>query len=133
MLTKPPVRPPSETLEADGVPVDGATGKPSLRRRLERLFADYGTVAIATYFGIFFCTWGGFASAIALGVHVDGAATGAGTIGAAWLATKVTQPLRIGATLVLTPVAARVWHRLRPRPAQVLAVSEPPPDPRDHQ
>jgi|GEM_PF-6865321 len=30
---------------------------------------------------------------------------------AAWLATKVTQPLRIGATFVLTPLVARLVRK----------------------
>lgn len=130
MLTKSSARTASDTLDGDQVgPVAATTvavpEKMTVRRRLERLFADYGTVAIVTYFVIFFTTWGGFAAAITFGINVDGAAAGAGTIGAAWLATKVTQPLRIGATVLLTPVAARVWHRVRPRPSRVVAVSEP--------
>lgn len=130
MVTQPPVRRSSETREAEDVvadtsPSEASKPKSSVRQRLERLFADYGSIAIATYFGIFFMTWGGFASAIALGIDVDGAAVGAGTIGAAWLATKVTQPVRIGATVLLTPLVARAWHRVRPRPARVVAVSEP--------
>lgn len=115
--------------ERETVDVVGERGDPpprsSVRRRLEQLFADYGAMAIVTYFGIFFLTWAGFAGAIVMGVDVEGAAAGVGTIGAAWLATKVTQPLRIGATVVLTPVAARAWHRIRPRPVRVVAVSQP--------
>jgi hypothetical protein len=126
MLNKPQAPTSSEALDTDR-PASGTadTPKPSLRRRLERLFSDYGSVAVVTYFGIFFCTWGGFAAAIALGVEVEGAAAGASTLFGAWLATKVTQPIRIGATIVATPFAARMWHRVRPRRARVVAVSEP--------
>ncbi|MBL4632374.1 MAG: hypothetical protein JKY56_00800, partial [Kofleriaceae bacterium] len=35
----------------------------------------------------------------------------AGTLLAAWLAAKLTLPLRIGATFVLTPIAAAVMHK----------------------
>jgi hypothetical protein len=128
MLTKPEVRTASEVVATDGVEARTTAGskpKSSIRQRLERLFADYGRVAIVTYFTIFFLTLGGFAIVITLGMHTDGTVGWAATLGAAWLATKVTQIPRIGATVVLTPVAARVWHRVRPRSARVVAVSEP--------
>ena len=68
-------------------------------------------MAIATYFAIFWLVFGGFAVAIATGVTVDSNAATAGTIGAAWVATKFTQPLRILATLVLTPLVGRLVTR----------------------
>ena len=125
-MTKP-TSPATETLPTDSVAAASATAMPktSIRQRLERLFADFGTVAIVTYFVIFFGTWAGFLAAITFGVEIEGVAAGAGSIGAAWLATKVTQPLRIGATLLLTPIVARVWHRMRPRASRVVAVSDP--------
>jgi hypothetical protein len=36
-------------------------------------------------------------------------------LGAAWLATKLTQPLRIAGTLALTPVIAAVLKKWRGR------------------
>lgn len=84
-------------------------------QKLKDHFAEYGGIAIATYFVIFALTWVGFAIAIGRGVAVDGAATDGSTIGAAYLATKATQPLRILATLAVTPFVAAVWHRIRPR------------------
>ncbi len=80
--------------------------------KLKEHFAEYGRIAIITYFTIFFATVAGFA--IAIGGSGEGAWAW-GTLGAAWLATKATQPLRIGATLAVTPVVAAVWHRLRGR------------------
>jgi hypothetical protein len=131
MMTKPPISPVSDALQPEPIVATSATtagvAKSSIRQRLERLFADYGPVAVVTYFVIFFGTWGGFAAALSFGIQMEGVAAGAGTIGAAWLATKVTQPLRIGATIVATPFAARLWHRLRPRPSRVVAASDPPP------
>jgi hypothetical protein len=38
-----------------------------------------------------------------------------GTFAAAYIATKLTQPLRIGATLVITPFIARLYERMRGR------------------
>lgn len=89
-----------------------------MKAKLEALFEEYGRIGILTYFTIFFGVLVGFAVAISAGVEVQSAAGGAGTLGAAYVATKVTQPVRIGATLVLTPLIARV---LRLRKAELSA------------
>jgi hypothetical protein len=82
--------------------------------RVQKLFADLGKIGIITYFVIFLGTWAAFAIAISSGFEVEGAAGSAGTIGAAWVATKVTQPIRIGATIVLAPLITAAWNKLRP-------------------
>ncbi len=87
--------------------------KPPLRQRLQELFATYGKVAVVLYFSIFGVVLGGFMLAIQAGVDVKGAAQGAGTFAAAYIATKVTQPVRIAATLALTPLVAHALERLR--------------------
>ena len=46
----------------------------------------------------------------------DGAASEGGTYFAAWLATKFTLPIRIAATLVLTPIVAAVIHKVQGKP-----------------
>lgn len=81
--------------------------------KLKKLVSEYGPVAIGTYLAIFALVLAGFAAAITLGFHVQSAAGTAGVLGAAYVATKVTQPLRIGATLVLTPLVAKVLSRFR--------------------
>ncbi len=86
--------------------------------------AEYGAVAIVTYLVIFASTWAGFALLIGLGWSVEGSAAGAGVLFAAWVATKATQLVRIGATVVLTPIVARAWHRIRPPETRVLASDE---------
>jgi hypothetical protein len=62
----------------------------------------------------------GFAIAIRAGVGgIEGADTAvgfAGILGVAWVAAKVTIPLRILATLALTPLLGRLTDRLRARP-----------------
>lgn len=111
-------------------PPSGLFGKAQAwwRRQSQRLkdhFAEYGWIAIAMYFVIFFLTWAGFAIAISSGLESDGSATDAGTIGAAWVATKTTQPLRIIATLAITPFVADLWFKIRPRkPAPTTKESE---------
>lgn len=82
-----------------------------MKERFKSLISEYGSIAFLVYLAIFVCTIVGFAAAISAGMDVEGAAETTGLWGAAWLATKLTQPLRIAATAVLTPLVAAVWHR----------------------
>src|SRR5687767_12986478 len=79
---------------------------PPMRKRLESLLAEYGTTALVIYLVIFALTLAGFFVAIRFGWRTTSAGGQAGTLAAAWVATKLTQPIRIGATLVLTPFVA---------------------------
>jgi len=83
------------------------------REKLKALLAEYGRVALYTYLGLFLVVFAGFALAIAAGVEVESAQGGAGVLGMAYVATKVTQPIRIAATLGLTPLVASAINRLR--------------------
>lgn len=88
--------------------------KPPLSQRLKDLTVEYGSIAVWTYFGIFALALLGFAMAIQLGFHSSTATGKLGVWGAAYLATKLTQPLRIAATLALTPLVmkfSRQWKR----------------------
>lgn len=98
--------------------------KPSLKERMKGLYDEYGKIAIAIYFAIFFLVIAGFAVAIQMGFKVEGADESSGlglaaTLGAAWVAAKVTQPLRILATLVLTPVVGKLIRKTPPAPPSV--------------
>ena len=105
--------------------------------KLKALLAEYGNVAIGTYLVIWLATLAGFAIAISLGVQVESASGGIGLLGASWLATKLTQPLRILATLALTRLLGIYLARRRTRPAhyKIPAIIEatfekkPPPPP----
>jgi hypothetical protein len=93
--------------------------RPGVKDRLNTLLAEYGGLALWVYFSIFAIVLVGFALAIRLGFKGDSTAATAGTWGAAWVATKLTQPLRIAATLVLTPLIGNLRRRLRrSEPAQ---------------
>jgi hypothetical protein len=81
--------------------------------KLKALIAEYGRLAIITYFTIFALVLSAFYLAIVSGVDPSGSAQSMGTLGAAWLATKLTQPLRIGLTLVLTPIIGVAIKRIR--------------------
>jgi hypothetical protein len=102
--------------------------KPPLKERMKVLVEEYGTVAVVTYLAISLCTVAAFAIAIHIGIKVEGSTepgSGLGlaaTLGAAWVAAKVTVPLRILGTLVLTPVLGKLVHRFRKQPPTV-----PPP------
>jgi hypothetical protein len=98
------------------------------RERYSKLVEEYGTAAIGTYLVLFFGTWVGFWLAIRSGIQVEGAMAESGTIGGAYLATKLTQPIRIAATVVLTPLVVGAWHRLRGRD-RIPEVKPPPPSP----
>ena len=86
---------------------------PVTRERLKALLAEHGRVAIGTYLGLFVLVLAGFAAAIAWGIDVESAAGGVGILGAAYLATKAVQPLRIAATLFLTPLVAQFLRSRR--------------------
>lgn len=97
--------------------------KPSYKEHLKRMFAEWGALVLWVYFGIFGVVLFGFVLAIKFGFGVESTAGELGTLGAAYLATKLTQPLRIAATLVLTPALAALIRRFRKRTGE----SPPPP------
>lgn len=100
-----------------------------MRRTLKDVLAEYGAIALVVYLVIFAVVLTSFAFAIRFGFRPESTAGGLGTLAAAYIATKVTQPLRIAGTLLLTPLVARLWERWRPVPAS--AAPGTPPAPRD--
>jgi hypothetical protein len=84
------------------------------RERLKKLLGEYGKLAIYIYIAIFVVVLVGFALVIQMGIKVDSAAGTAGVWGTAWVATKVAQPLRILATIALTPLLAQLLRRRKP-------------------
>ena len=87
-----------------------------MKKTVQKLITEYGTVALIVYFAIFFAVLGGFWLAIRFGWRPSSAAGNVGTLAAAYIATKVTQPIRIAATLVVTPIVAKLCGRVRGRP-----------------
>ncbi len=79
-----------------------------LRGKWSGAIERYGRAAIGTYVVIFAVTLIGSWLAIRAGVDVGTSVAELGTLGAAYAATKLMQPLRIAATLVVTPIVARV-------------------------
>jgi len=86
------------------------------RAKLKALLEEYGRTAIWVYLVIWLTVLAGFALTIKAGFDVKSvSASGLGVLGAAWLATKLTQPLRIAGTLLLTPVIAAALNKWRAR------------------
>ena len=79
-----------------------------LKQRLQALILEFGQLALVVYLVIFALVLVGFVLAIRMGVKVEGAGATAGTWVAAYVATKLTQPLRILATLTVTPLAMKL-------------------------
>jgi hypothetical protein len=106
--------PAASSAAADAVSAPpGQKPLPAWREKLKLLIAESGAIVLWVYFGIFFAVLISFALAIQLGANVKGVAGTAGTWGAAYLATKLTQPLRIAATLAITPALAGLLRRVR--------------------
>jgi hypothetical protein len=96
------------------------TGKPSLKQRMKTLIAESGAIVLWVYFGIFALVLVSTATALKMGVKLDGVAGAAGIWGAAYLFTKLTQPVRIAITLAVTPAVAALLRRFRRQPELVL-------------
>jgi hypothetical protein len=87
------------------------------REKLKLLLEEYGRLALWVYLAIWLLVLAGFVVAISAGFSaMGGGSTGLGVLGAAWLATKLTMPLRIGATLLATPVVAAALKKWRTQP-----------------
>ena len=86
-----------------------------MRKTAQRLLTEYGLAAVVVYFAIFFAVLFGAWAAIGAGWKPTGALANVGAFTAAYLFTKLTQPVRIGATVLLAPLAAKAWERITGR------------------
>jgi hypothetical protein len=82
-----------------------------MKERLQALLVEHGVAALSIYWVIFVVVLLGSAAAIRCGVKVRGLSGSATVWGGAYLATKLAQPLRIIATLALTPPVAALFRR----------------------
>lgn len=109
---EPPVEKPTST---DTAPPQA---RPPLKERLKTLMAEYGFLALLVYLSTSVLSMTGFTIAILsldlkalgdrFGVQLEGTSGLLGTLGAAWVLTKVIQVPRILATLALTPLIGRI-------------------------
>jgi hypothetical protein len=98
-----------------------------LRKTLKNVLAEYGAVALVLYLVIFGLTLGGVYFALKAGWAPASATGKASTFVAAYIITKLTQPFRIGATVILTPLVATGYERVTGRAGRGLPSQDPPP------
>lgn len=81
-----------------------------MRKTLKNVFAEYGAIAVVVYLTLFTVVLVGSYFAIRLGWTPGGVAGQAGAWTAAYLVTKIAQPLRIAATVLITTFVGRLWE-----------------------
>jgi hypothetical protein len=81
-----------------------------MRKTLKNVFAEYGAIAVVVYLTLFTLVLVGSYFAIRLGWTPGGVAGQAGAWTAAYLVTKIAQPLRIAATVLITTFVGRLWE-----------------------
>jgi Kef-type K+ transport system membrane component KefB len=84
-----------------------------MRKTLKHILAEYGAIAVVLYLTLFFVVFIGAYFAISLGWAPKGVAGTAGAWTAAYIVTKITQPLRIAGTVVLTTFLGKLWEKRR--------------------
>lgn len=94
-----------------------------LKERLTGLMTEYGPIAALVWFALFFFTFAVAYLALQAGFDLtkttsSSAATSAVGLGGAYVLTQLSKPIRVGLTLILTPVAARFFRRKKSDPAQ---------------
>jgi hypothetical protein len=88
-----------------------------LLRKFKHLLVEYGITALVVHYVIFALVIVGFWAAIRLGWEPTTAVGSVGTWTAAYIMTKIVQPLRIIATLAVTPFIAKLYERVTGRSA----------------
>jgi hypothetical protein len=114
----PPVDPSVEKPTSTDTAPPQAQAKPPLKERLKVLMAEYGFLAVLVYLSTSVLSMTVFTTLILsadlkalgerFGVQLEGTSGLLGTLGAAWVLTKVIQVPRIFATLALTPFIGRI-------------------------
>jgi uncharacterized membrane protein len=94
-----------------------------MRKTLKNILAEYGVIAVVVYLTLFTVVFVGSYFAIRLGWTPGTTVGQAGMWTAAYIVTKISQPLRIAATVIITTFVGRIWeNRRRAEPSQA------PPD-----
>lgn len=84
-----------------------------MRKTLKNILAEYGAIAVAVYLLLFAIVLVGSYFAIRLGWNPGSNAGQAGAWTAAYIVTKIAQPLRIAATVLITTFLGRLWDSRR--------------------
>ena len=81
-----------------------------MRHTLKHILAEYGAIAVVVYLTLFTIVFVGSYFAIRLGWTPGSAAGQAGAWTAAYIVTKIAQPLRIAATVLITTFVGKLWE-----------------------
>ena len=84
-------------------------------RRFKEMLVEYGVVALVVHYVIFGAVLVGAYVAIESGWEPSGRVASVGTWAAAYVVAKITQPVRIAVTLIVTPFVARLYERVTGR------------------
>lgn len=84
-----------------------------MKKTLKEVLSEYGAIAVVVYLVLFAVVLLGSFFAIRFGWATRSAAGTAGTWTAAYIVTKLTQPFRIAATVLLSAFIGRLWARKR--------------------
>ena len=82
-----------------------------MKKTLKEILAEYGAIAVVVYLVLFAIVLIGSYFAIRFGWTTKSAAGTAGLWTAAYIVTKITQPLRIAATVLLSAFIGRLWDK----------------------
>jgi hypothetical protein len=95
-----------------------------MQKTIKKILTEYGPVAAVVYLTLFTLVISGFMLAFQFGWRPESITARVGIFTAAYVATRLTQPLRIIATAAITPVAVRIWERFRARNGTPADVTE---------
>ncbi|MEP6506640.1 MAG: hypothetical protein ABJC63_00330 [Gemmatimonadales bacterium] len=84
-----------------------------MKKTLKEVLSEYGAIAVVVYLVLFGAVLIGSYFAIRFGWTQRTVAGSAGIWAAAYIVTKLTQPLRIAATVLLSAFIGRLWERRR--------------------
>ena len=85
-----------------------------MKKTLKEILTEYGAIAVAVYLALFAIVLIGAWAGIRLGWAPGGVMGNAGAWTAAYIVTKITQPLRIAATVIITTFIGKLWKREKP-------------------
>ena len=87
-----------------------------MNSKMQNLLSKYGRIALYVYLTIFLLTLSAFWGLLTAGFDIRtwsffSELGNIGAIGMAYAATKITQPIRIALTFVLTPIVDKIINR----------------------
>ena len=91
-----------------------------MRKTLKNILAEYGMIAVVVYLALFTIVLVGSYFAIRMGWSPGTTAGQAGAWTAAYIVTKIAQPLRIAATVLITTFLGRLWENRKRKPSELI-------------